>query len=1721
MPTGSAGADPIDLAWSRFSHGDLPGAVQLARDAAQGSETPAASAALGFFLLESGLTQEAASVLLPAAGRWPAHAPLHWYAGYLHQRRGELPEAAQALRRACQLDATLDEAAFALAWVLHDLGHFAEAESWSVRALSARRAPPRLLQAGWMRQQAGAFEDASALYQEALQAEAGETPLFARLCTHMAQCRRAMDDLAGEEAALQRGLAAQPTHPDLLVAMAWHLHARGDAGGAHQMAREAVRLAPAQAQGWYLLGLLHDEQGEWQRADEAYAEAHTHDPSHVKALVRRARLQRTHGGAQGARWLLEMAQRHAPGDGELADLEVQLLLDEGDAAGARASLVHLLRRDPDHPERWRLLAAAHVGLRRLLASRICLARSLRLDRGNTEALRMVAWLSMQLDDIRGSVEAVEALLRLRPEDGAAHCQAALLFAAAGRLQEAQSWAERAVARDRESAEAWRALAEVRLRQMRLDEAEAAIRTSLRLAPGRVESLRQLGWICVAGRQFGRAQLAFLQAREAAPQDDVVALELAEAWRRGGDLPAALQAAAALVARREDWAAAWLLKARTHADLAQAQAAATCALRLVRMRQHGAEALGLLVALASRGCSDADRALGEVAHGERAQAWRHAVQAAVHTGSHADLQGLVRGGVLRFPEDTWLQSAALFAAALDDASDAAGLALQARGWFRGVKIRAGLSPLAWGERRDRDRRRPRVAYVASQRHHALLRRVLAGHDPAQVDVFVYAAHPIGPLPPHLRVEPLDPGQLADACAANEIDVVIDAGGLHPFEGQQGVLHAFARRLAPVQAGWLGALTTGGGVYDILLGDEVSIPPGHAVGCEEEVLRLEGGQWCWDPPLAAPPAAPAPMLDRGMATFGVVARSLRLGDASLRVFAQVLHAVPGSTLRFIGEVAGDWALQAHIRAMFETESVDAHRIAFDPFLPYADYLAWCAQVDVVLDTFPGSGGLSLLEPLWMGVPVVTRAGSWPGARQGASLLSCVGLGELVADEPSQYVRIAAGLVADPAALARLRAGLRAQIEASPLLDGRRIARQVEALCRRGGDAPQSPRPLDAKAQLRRHADAALEAWLREPHRIELPDAGAVPDLSVVIVLFNQAGLSRRMLQALADQRGASFETVIVDNASSDRTGELLARLGGARIVRNADNVGFLRAANQGAALARGRHIVLLNSDAFLQEGALAATAEALQADATIGALGGRVVLTAGGLQEAGNAIFRNALAGGIGRGEDPWCPAARAARSTDYVSGVFLATPRDLWRQLGGFDEAFAPAYYEDADYCVRVWQAGRRCVVDPRVTLEHVEWGSAVGNTATELMERNREVFVRRHAAWLAAQPWPSALPLDGDRWRSPQDRAARLPRVLMLDNEVPHMVRGGGLPRARLMLQALEGWPLTHLPLWTTDDDWEAIYASLPRSVEVALGQGLGGLESFLERRRGVYDVLLVSRPPNLAALQPLRQRRPELFQGMRLVYDAEAVFALREIGMAGVRGEPLTAEAAQARVRDEVELARDASDVIVVSGMDAACFERAGIRTHVISHAVQPRVSAPGPTGRRGLLFVGALHPGTPNEDGVLWFVEQVLPLVRRQTAEDVVLTIVGQCRSERVAALNGESVRVVGPQPMLEPYFDAARIFVAPARFAGGIPIKVIEAAAHGIPVVASRLLVRQLAWAEGEIAGADDAAAFAGAVVRLLRDDAAWRAQREAAWTRCRDNYDPRRFADDLRAILGAAR
>lgn len=655
---------------------------------------------------------------------------------------------------------------------------------------------------------------------------------------------------------------------------------------------------------------------------------------------------------------------------------------------------------------------------------------------------------------------------------------------------------------------------------------------------------------------------------------------------------------------------------------------------------------------------------------------------------------------------------------------------------------------------------------------------------------------------------------------------------------------------------------------------------------------------------------------------------------------------------------------------------------------------------------------------------------------------------------------------------------------------------------------------KEAVRARAEAELNAFLDGSERLRLPNAAA-PRISILLVLFNQAELTLACLRTIASEVQMPAEVVIVDNASSDRTVTVLDRLDGARIVRNSENRHFVNAVNQAARLAQGEALLLLNNDACLREGTLDAAWSTLSAHLDAGAVGGPIVLPDGTLQEAGSIIWSDGTCLGYGRGRDPGAPEFQFVREVDYCSGAFLLVRRRAFEELGGLDPAFAPAYYEETDLCMRLRRAGWGVLYDPRAVVDHFEFASATSSTgALELQRQHHGVFFDRHRAALTANhamPGTSAL--------SARMRGSFRGRVLVIEDRVPFPSLGAGYPRSARILHELVagGWFVTLYPLLFAQDDWDEIRAKFPATIEVMLGYGESGLRRLLRERQNYYDAIMVCRPHNMRSfLNACGQKLPEA----RLIYDAEAIFAVRDLERLTLSGATLSPARKRALLDQELQLARAASTVVAVSRTDSELFRNFGYRdVRVVGHALTPDPTPPVHAARADLLFVGALDDDpSPNTDSLLWFASEVMPQLDALIGTEYRLLVAGRCGAERIARLAGPRIQLLGRVEDLSPLYACARLFIAPTRFAAGIPHKVHEAASRGLPVVARSLLARQLGWEAGrELLTGDTPQAFATACARLYRDPASWHQVRNAALARVAADCDADIFAREVQHIM----
>ncbi len=313
------------------------------------------------------------------------------------------------------------------------------------------------------------------------------------------------------------------------------------------------------------------------------------------------------------------------------------------------------------------------------------------------------------------------------------------------------------------------------------------------------------------------------------------------------------------------------------------------------------------------------------------------------------------------------------------------------------------------------------------------------------------------------------QIVERIRADRVDILVDLAG-HTAHHRLGVL---ARRAAPLQATWIGyPNTTGLRAVDYRISDARADPPGVTDRLHSErLLRLPRTFLCYRPGPEIRPGAPLPGTRPGQVTFGCFNNFQKLSDPFFAAAARLLQEVPDARLLLKAKPLKFPSVAARVRERFAAAGIAAERVILRPWEPgVTDHLAAYGAVDIALDSFPYNGTTTTCEAMWMGVPVVTLEGDRHASRVGSSLLHSVGLGELVARDAGDYVRIAAALAADRPRLAALREGMRERLRASPLMDERGFVSDLEG--------------------------ALLEAWQARLQSVpgEVPDDEAIERLAV---------------------------------------------------------------------------------------------------------------------------------------------------------------------------------------------------------------------------------------------------------------------------------------------------------------------------------------------------------------------------------------------------------------------------------------------------------------------------------------------------------------------------------------------------------------------------------------------------------------------------------------------------
>ena len=582
-------------------------------------------------------------------------------------------------------------------------------------------------------------------------------------------------------------------------------------------------------------------------------------------------------------------------------------------------------------------------------------------------------------------------------------------------------------------------------------------------------------------------------------------------------------------------------------------------------------------------------------------------------------------------------------------------------------------------------------------------------------------------------------------------------------------------------------------------------------------------------------------------------------------------------------------------------------------------------------------------------------------------------------------------------------------------------------------------------------------------------AEPFFSVVVSTSDDQSRTVRVLELLEHaesyanaKTGAGIEVILVEPCSStDATIRWEEYAAGVVFRTMPRNMGFAGWRNFGATLASGAYLVFLDSEVEFEPEIFVRLHDAIVRDkGEVACFGATILRFDGSIQDLSSAIWRDGEIQHYFRDEPPTQYALAYPRDVDTVARGFSCVSTADFRSSGGFNESFLSTPYDQAELSLRLWSVGRRSRIYPDIRLYHVENpapSSKAGQSSPEAIEEIKSLFVERNKILLEERP--EYKPNAG----YPVRRRDVRPRVLFIELRVPALARGMGYGRSEIMVRAL---------LKVADVD---IFAHHPRQehsipadfdyLNLAYGPEPELLEQQLSARR--YDLIYVCRPRAVSVYEKVLSAWKR--GGGRVVYDTESIYAVREIAEDG-QAESYGAIANDDRFADlfekELRPAQVADVVVAVTETEAQILrERLDRPVFTIGHYLPVRPLGRDPAARSGLFFVGSLwRTYGPNYESLVWFLDHVWPRLRAARPAET-LRVGGFVGDEvSLEPLAREGVACLGPVPDLTGEFARARLFIAPTRFAAGVPFKVHEAFSYGLPAVTSLLLAEQLARLAG---------------------------------------------------------
>lgn len=625
----------------------------------------------------------------------------------------------------------------------------------------------------------------------------------------------------------------------------------------------------------------------------------------------------------------------------------------------------------------------------------------------------------------------------------------------------------------------------------------------------------------------------------------------------------------------------------------------------------------------------------------------------------------------------------------------------------------------------------------------------------------------------------------------------------------------------------------------------------------------------------------------------------------------------------------------------------------------------------------------------------------------------------------------------------------------------------------------------------------------------------EVSIVVCVHNHIDYTYNcLLSILQNTLDVRYEVIVVNDCSTDDTATVLAAIQHLTVIENEQNIGFLKSCNVALKVASGRYVCFLNNDVQVQTGWLKNLIVPFDQFDGVGLVGAKLIYPYGLLQEAGGIVNFKGEPANYGKFDDPDDIHYNYLRQTDYCSGACIVLTKDDLDALGGFDDVFSPAYYEDTDLAFRVrYQLHKKVYYQPLARVVHFE-GVSSGKVsdgknvkshqlvnAAKFQERWRHVF--------------ETFPRTTEHKAIARKFVGGGKHLLIVEPLLPTFDQDSG---SRRMFELIK----LFLEL-----DWNVIFSAEAKTREdpyysllVNMGVWVLNKPAFHKRSTRVIqqiaplvDGAWVSRPHMNRRYGPLVKQL-----GIRWINDTVDIHFLREERALEVGAMDSSKSEKIARNKQrELFLLREADMVIAITETEAELLRGHGVQhVNVIPNVHYPASDeVPGFEARQGICFIGG-YRHLPNVDAAKWLIEEIMPLVWKQLPS-LNVYLLGSLPPESITALQSDKVHVPGYIPDVAPYFLSTRIFVAPLRFGAGMKGKIGQSFEFGLPVITTDIGAEGMALVSGKhYLRANTAEEFVEAILGLYGDGQLWSDLSEGA-IEALAPYSPQRVKGKLKILL----